>query len=77
MASRAVENDKLSGLHLAKTLYFVFILFILKAKSKDLAVLVNSNEFSQITERPICYIQLKLAFYDERPRSRASRSSID
>jgi len=33
MASRAVENDKLSGLHLAKTLYFVFILFILKAKS--------------------------------------------
>jgi len=33
MASRALESDKLSSLHRAKALYFVFILFILKAKS--------------------------------------------
>jgi len=43
MASRAVESDKLSGLHLAKTLYFVFNLFILKSQINDLAVLVNST----------------------------------
>ena len=30
MASRVVESDKLSGLLQAKTLYFVFNLFILK-----------------------------------------------
>ena len=33
MASRAVESDKLSGLYLAKVLYFGFNLLILKAKS--------------------------------------------
>jgi ACR3 family arsenite efflux pump ArsB len=33
MASRAVEKEKLSSLLLAKSLYFVFIIFILKAKS--------------------------------------------
>jgi hypothetical protein len=33
MASRAEESDELSSLHRAKSLYFVFILFILKAKS--------------------------------------------
>ena len=66
MASRAVESNKLSGLHWAKALYFVFILFILKAKflkyfpcgqTHDLAVLVKSTELSQATVRPICYIQ--------------------
>ena len=30
MASRAVESDKISILHLAKALYFVFNLFIFK-----------------------------------------------
>jgi hypothetical protein len=46
MASRAVESDKLSSLHLAKALYFVFNLFILKSQINDLAVLVNSTELS-------------------------------
>jgi hypothetical protein len=57
MASRAVKSDELSNLLLAKALYFVFILFILKSQIKDLAVLVNSTELSLSTERPICYIQ--------------------
>jgi hypothetical protein len=34
MASRAIESDKLSGLYLAKFLYFVFNFFILKSKLK-------------------------------------------
>jgi hypothetical protein len=34
MASRAVESDKLSSLHLTKTFYFVFNLFILKSQIK-------------------------------------------
>jgi hypothetical protein len=32
MASRAVESDKFLNLLLAKSLYFIFILIILKAK---------------------------------------------
>ena len=46
MASRAVERDNLSGLLLAKTLFFVFNLFILKIQINDLAVLVKSTELS-------------------------------
>jgi hypothetical protein len=46
MASRAEESDKLSNLHLAKALYFVFNLFIFKSQINDLAVLVNSTELS-------------------------------
>jgi len=38
MASRAAESDKLSKLHLAKALYFVFNLFILKSQINDLAL---------------------------------------
>ena len=56
MASRAVESDKLSSLHLVKTLYFVFNFFILKSQINDLAVLVNSIKLSKTTERPVCYI---------------------
>jgi len=41
MASRAVESDKLSSLHWAKSLHFVFNLFIFKSQINDLAVLVN------------------------------------
>jgi hypothetical protein len=44
MASRALESTELSILHLAKALYFVFNLFILKAKYNDLALFVNSPE---------------------------------
>ena len=50
MASRAVESDKLSGLLWAKTLYFVFNLFILKSQINDLAVFVNRTELSLTNE---------------------------
>jgi len=44
MASRAVESDKLSILHSAKTLYFVFNLFILKSQINYLVVFVNKHK---------------------------------
>ena len=46
MASRAVESDKLSSLLLAKTLYFIFNLFILKSKINDLGVFQLTTELS-------------------------------
>jgi len=46
MASRALKSDNLSSLHLAKTLYFIFILFIFKIQINDLAVFVDSTELS-------------------------------
>jgi len=46
MASRVVESDKLSSLHLAKALYFVINLIIFKSQIDDLVVFVNSTELS-------------------------------
>jgi len=51
MASRAVESDKLSILHEAKGLYFVFIHF--KNQINDLALFVKSFELSLTTNCPI------------------------
>jgi len=44
MTSRAVDSDELSSLYLAKALYFVFNLFILKSQISDLAVFVISTK---------------------------------
>ena len=44
MISTGLKIKKFSDLHLAKAFYFVFIFFILKAKSKDLADLVNIHK---------------------------------
>jgi len=46
MASRAVESDELSILHLAKYKFFVFNLFIFKSQILYLADFVNGSERS-------------------------------
>jgi hypothetical protein len=46
MASRAVESNKISILHLAKYKYFVFIFSSVKSQILYLADFVNGSELS-------------------------------
>ncbi len=52
MVSTGIKITELPIKHLAKTFYFVFILFILKAKSKDLADILNIPKISFKHQNP-------------------------
>ena len=54
MVSTGIKSSELSIKHLAKTLYFV-LFFCSKAKSKDLADLVQCSQFGLSTKTRINY----------------------